>query len=260
MTRGLFDVLLDKLKGRADAVADKRREGHNRKYLIRDALLSAFAVFFMGHPSLLSFAREMHKKKKRDNVQAIFGAFKIPSDPQIRDIADRVEPKELAPVFWNCLREAGKAGLLDSYKVLEGGVLLAMDGVWYFSSSEVSCKHCLHITKDGVTTYYHSALAGTLVKPGSNDVIPVAPEMIRNGDVESEEESYEKQKQDCEMKALIRWLDEHGKEYAWLSPTFLGDDLYSKYPICRKEDRRNRLLVFVYVQAANPCLDDGMQG
>jgi hypothetical protein len=76
------------------------------------------------------------------------------------------------------------------------------------------------------TVHYHAAVATAIVKPGSNKVLPVAPEIISNNDGE--------EKQDCELKAGTRWLDAHGEEYAWLKPTLLGDDLYSNRPFCEK--------------------------
>jgi hypothetical protein len=181
----------------------------------------------------------MQKKRKRNNVQNLFGAFQIPSDPQIGSILDKIDPILLSPIFLRALEAAERRKLLESYKVLGGGVLLALDGVWYFSSNNIHCPHCLHITKDGVTTYYHSMLAATMVRPGNNNVIPIMGEPIRNTDVPApskngKEASYEKQKQDCEQKAMLRWLDLHADEYKFLKPTILGDDLYSKYPVCKK--------------------------
>jgi hypothetical protein len=81
---------------------------------------------------------------------------------------------------------------------LDGGVLPAIDGLWYHASQKVRCGHCRHITKDGERTYYHSAVTGAPVKPGNTQVIPVVPEPIRNGDGE--------EKQDCERNAGKRWL------------------------------------------------------
>jgi hypothetical protein len=37
---------------------------------------------------------------------------------------------------------AEKYGVLDRYKVLVGGVLIALDGVLYHSSEKVRCGHC----------------------------------------------------------------------------------------------------------------------
>jgi hypothetical protein len=116
---------------------------------------------------------------------------------------------------------------MGQYRVVDGGVLLALDGLWHYSSKEVHCEHCLHMTNPkGETTYYHSAVAGAIVKPGSSAVIPVMGEAIRNGDGE--------EKQDCEHEAGKRWLLAHGQEYRWLKATLLGDDLYSDHPFCER--------------------------
>jgi hypothetical protein len=76
---------------------------------------------------------------------------------------------------------------------LDGGALIALDGVWYHASEKIHCPRCPRLTKGGVTAYYHSALAGVLVRPGDTSVMPVMAEMIRNGDGE--------QKQGCELAA-----------------------------------------------------------
>ena len=55
--------------------------------------------------------------------------------------------------------------------------------------------------------------------------------MITNSDGEK--------KQDCELNAAKRWLDEHGEEYSWLNPILLGDDLYSHEPFCRQILEKN---------------------
>jgi hypothetical protein len=103
--------------------------------------------------------------------------------------------------------------------------LLALDGVWHFASEAIHCEHCLHTSKDGITTYCHSIVGATLVKPGDSVALPVMPEMIRDEDGA--------EKQDCERNAAKRCLAKHGQEYQWLSPTLLGDDLYSDYPTCK---------------------------
>jgi hypothetical protein len=61
------------------------------------------------------------------------------------------------------------------------------------------------------TTYYHSALTGAIVQPGSHSVLPVMPEMITNEDGCSQANL---EKQDCELNAGKRWLTNYGKEYA----------------------------------------------
>jgi hypothetical protein len=111
--------------------------------------------------------------------------------------------------------------------VLDGGVLIALDGVWFHSSERVHGDHCLHVTRNGKTTYYHSMTASVMARPGGEVVLPLAPEMIRNEDKERPAGSYEQQKQDCERKAAHRLLEKHGVYYKALNATLLGDDVYA---------------------------------
>jgi len=174
------------------------------------------------------YMREMRDEEKRDNAQSLFDVRGIP-DNEIRNIADGIDPSAIDRVFNDTLTATRQSGLMDEYRVLDKGVLLALDGLWYFSSEKIGCPHCLTRTaKDGKgnerVTHYHAALAGAIVKPGGARVLPVAPETIRNADGEK--------KQDCELEAGKRWLEAHAAEYAWLKPTLLGDDLYSNRPFC----------------------------
>jgi hypothetical protein len=81
--------------------------------------------------------------------------------------------------FRDGLGLAEQYGVLDQYQVLDGGVLIALDGVWYHSSEKVHCEPCLPLTKNGKKTYYHSMTAAVMVRPGGEAVLPPAPEMIR---------------------------------------------------------------------------------
>jgi hypothetical protein len=119
---------------------------------------------------------------------------------------------------------AEKYGVLEQSRLPGGGVLIALDGVWYHSSEKARCGHCLRLTKNGKTTHYRSMTAVTIVRPGGDAVLPPAPEMIRNEDTgkEGTEGSYEKRKQDCERKAAARLLEKHGKYYKTLKATVPG--------------------------------------
>jgi hypothetical protein len=142
---------------------DSRRSGHNERYKIADFLKSAFGVFFFQHQSMLDYQRRMKEKHGRNNLETVFGVTALPSDTWIRVQMDRIAPEKFSPLFEASLRIAEEAGLLAGYRVLDGGVLIVLDGVWYHASEKIHCKRCLHITKDGETTYYHSALAEPLV-------------------------------------------------------------------------------------------------
>jgi hypothetical protein len=230
MERGKLGTLVDSLSSVVDKLPE-RPEHSASKYSNRDAVNSAFSAFFFQFPSLLRYMQEMEEQEKRSNVQSMFDVKGIPSDNQIRNIADEIAPSSLSPVFNETLKIAQHSSVISEYRVLDGGVLLALDGLWYFSSKNIHCSRCLTKAvkdKNGEksTVYYHASVAGAIVKPGGNKVLPVAPEIISNKDGE--------QKQDCELKAGTRWLEAHEDEYSCLKPTLLGDDLYSNRPFCEK--------------------------
>jgi hypothetical protein len=251
MGRGIFSQIVGNVEEVGKELPDSRREGHNLQYELLDALKSAFSVFFFQYPSMLQFQRAMKEKKKRNNVETLMKVGEIPTDTQIKTLLDDIEPEAMSELFNKNLKTVDKYHVIDEYRVLDGGVLLALDGVWYHSSENIHCKRCLHQEKDGVTTYYHSALAGTIVKPGSGAVLPVMPEMISNEDGT--------EKQDCELKAGKRWLRKYGKEYAWLKATILGDDLFSNYPFCTAVLKEGMSFIFTCKSASHPWLSETVE-
>jgi hypothetical protein len=141
---------------------------------------------------------------------------KIPTSNRIRDLLDDIEPSALAPVMDYGIELAREQGVLDKYRVLDGEIPVAIDGVWYFSSPEIHCPHCLHIAKDGETTYYHDVMAAAIVKYDSRVVLPLMPAFIRNEDGT--------EKQDCERNAAKRYIKTREERLKALNPVFLGDD------------------------------------
>ena len=240
--------MLKNLELAGDGLVDNRREGFDLKYKLTDALKSALSVFFFQHPSMLDFQVKMKEKLKRSNLETVMQVKEIPSNVQITTLLDGINPDSVGGIFNQNLHTVDEWGSLKDFRCLDGGVLLAMDGVWYFSSQQIHCNHCLHTTKDDITTYYHSALAGAIVRPGNTAVLPVAPEMISNTDGA--------EKQDCELNAAKRWLSKHAEEYKWLSPTLLGDDLYSNYPFCKEVLEKGYSFIFTCKDNSHPWLTE----
>jgi len=252
MERGKLGTLVDCLSAAVDKLP-ARPEYSASRYTNRDAVNSAFAAFFFQFPSLLRYMREMQEQEKRDNVQSLFDIKGIPSDNQIRNIVDVIEPSVISGVFNETLKAVQLSGVINEYRVLDGGVLLAVDGLWYFSSENIHCPHCLSKRvkdKEGQerTEYYHAAVAVAVVKPGCNKVLPLGGETIRNSDGEK--------KQDCEIKAGKRWLEAHAREYEWLKPTLLGDDLYSNRPFCQKIVEKGLSFIFTCKKESHQWLTE----
>ncbi|MHB9293248.1 hypothetical protein Holit_02369 [Hollandina sp. SP2] len=95
-----------------EKVPDMRRARGNLKYRLLHGIKSACAVFFFLHPSLLDFQREMKEKRKRDNLETLFGVTAIPRDNQIRTLLDGIEPSVMGAVFEQNLRIAEEGGCL----------------------------------------------------------------------------------------------------------------------------------------------------
>ena len=202
------------------------RKGKNTTYTMVDAALSAFAVFFLQSPSFLEYQRSLEQTRGENNARTLFGAHDIPSDNQIRTLLDATDPAAVEPLFAYLFSALEQAGVVDTYRSVGGAVLLALDGTEYCSSPTIHCAHgSTRQHTNGKVTYYHAALTPVLVKPGCDQVIPLAPAFIRPQDGA--------QKQDCELNAAKRWLVAHGEECARLKAIILGDDLYCHEPFCR---------------------------
>ena len=172
------ESLIKQINHGMEALPDSR-VGTNTTYEMRDAALSAFSTFFMQSPSFLHQQRSMEKKRGISNVNTLFGAHKIPSDNQIRNLMDTLSARHFYPIYRRIFAELSKDGYFESFKVLDKQVLLAFDGTEYFSSTRIHCECCSTAKqKDGNTRYYHNAVTPVIVSPNQSQVIPLVPEFV----------------------------------------------------------------------------------
>jgi len=223
-----FDQLVGQLRQRFADFAD-RRKGKNTQYSMEDIALSAFSVFFTQCPSFLAHQKAMEKNKGRSNAQSLFQIDRIPTPEHIRDMLDPVEPAELFPVYDSVYEALKERGVLDDFRGVNGTRLIALDGTWYFSSKSqnIHCPRCSSLNhKNGEVTHFHSAITPVIIGPGQPYAIPLRPEFIVPQDGH--------EKQDCEINASKRWLENHSAFYRTGNDTLLGDDLYAHQPFCRR--------------------------
>jgi len=216
----------------------EHRTGTNIQYELADAGMGAFSVFFMQCPSFLARQRELKLQKGRSNAEKLFGLRGIPSDNQIRNLLDPVEPSHLERNYRRVFQALERNGIVKGFRSYSEQLLIALDGTEYFSSKEIHCENCSQrILQNGKTNYYHSALTPVIVQPGREQVISLEPEFIVPQDGH--------EKQDCEIQAGKRWLEKNGDFYAKRGATLLGDDLYSRQPYCQllKDKRLHFILV-----------------
>lgn len=95
-------------------------------------------------------------------------------------------------------------------------------------------------------TYFHSAITPVIVAPGNPNVIALTPEFI------TPQDGYDKQ--DCEQAAAKRWLIAYGAEFEDTPVTLLGDDLYSKQPLCELALAQGFNFIFTCLPESHPAL------
>ena len=167
------DSLIATLRDRFDAVADVRRQA-SCQFSLTDTLTTAFAMFSLKEPSLLSF----EERCDEEAIDRLFGIDKVPSDSQMREILDGIDIEPLNEAFADLFYELQRGGMLKKWVFDRGHYLLSIDRTGYFCSSKVRCNHCLERKVGGSTPYHHAAVAAVLTHPETKEVIPLAIEPI----------------------------------------------------------------------------------
>jgi len=214
------DALYGLLGGSFARVPDPRRAGS--PIPLRDALMSAFALFALKDPSLLAF----DQRRSDGNLKAVFGIGQIPSDTQMREILDEVDPERLRSSFGDVFRQLQRGKALEPFVFYGGAYLLSLDGTGYFSSPTIRCDSCqVKEHQDGSVTYQHQMLGAVIVHPDLKEVIPLAPEPIQKQDGQS--------KNDCERNAAKRLLPKIRRQHPHLEFIVVEDGLASNGPHVR---------------------------
>ena len=229
-----------------------KRTGKNRVYSMEDAALGAFAVFHTQSPSFLAHQTMMQQARGKSNAQTLFGMREIPTDNHIRSLLDGVAPSYAFPLFERVFNELEALGQLDSFRLPSGELLIALDGTQYHHSENIHCRQCT-VTKhaNGQTSYAHTVITPVVVTPGHNQVIALEPEFIVPQDGHA--------KQDCEQAAARRWIATYAGRYRERNVTLLGDDLYSRQPLCEQILAAGLNFIFVCKPSSHPTLYEWLE-
>ena len=218
-----FDALMQTLSQEFERLPDHRR--NNTSYPLADVLRSAFAMFSLKSPSLLSF-REQTRQERR-NLRAIYHIQDIPSDTQMRATLDPLAPEPLRVLFTTLFARLAEAGVVKQYQYWPRHVIVAIDGVEHFSSTKVHCPHCTTRThRTGATSYHHAGLAAVLLHPDHEEVFPLDFEPVLNQDGAT--------KNDCERNAAKRLCAALHARYSGLPILLVEDALYANAPHLRQ--------------------------
>ncbi len=197
------------------------------RHKIHDVLMSGFAMMYFQDPSLLQFQKRLEDGIHNNNLKTLFHVESIPKDSQMKEIIDEVDTRELEPLFEDFFRALQRGKHHEQYQFLGGYYLISIDGSGYFGSDKINCPGCLKKeSKKGKVRYEHQIVQAAIIHPDKRQVIPLAPEEVRNTDG--------KDKQDCEINAGKRLISKIRKAHPKLKIIIVADSLYSKQPFIEK--------------------------
>jgi hypothetical protein len=108
-----FDALIERARQRFETLAEPRR---SPSFPLADTLMAGLALFCLKDPSLLAFCG----RSVDHNLRSVFGLQAVPSDTQMREILDAVDPHGLRPAFRDVFRQLQRGKVLEPYVFLEG--------------------------------------------------------------------------------------------------------------------------------------------
>ena len=152
-------TVVDTIRDVLCALPDARKGGNNQHQTMGDGALGAFSVFFLQSPSFLDFQVHMQKARGLNNAGSLFGIERVPSMQQIRNLLDPVSPAHVAPLFMELVEPIVAAGGLATHRVLDGRLLVALDGTEHHCSEAIGCPQCsMRTLANGKTQYDHTAV------------------------------------------------------------------------------------------------------
>ena len=235
-----FGSLRKKISGCLQSISEHRQREKIR-HSIHDVFMSGFAMMFFQDPSILQFQKRLEEGIHNNNLKTLFQVKSIPKDSQMKQVIDEVDSTELEPVFKEFFMALQRGKHLEQYRFLEGYYLTSMDGTGYFSSEEIRCRGCLRKeSKKGTVRYEHQIVQAAVMHPDMREVIPLAPEAVKNTDGNK--------KQDCEIEAGKRLLKKIRNSHHRLKLIIVADSLYSKQPFI-EETKANRMSYILAAKA-----------
>ena len=246
------EALYKNIRSTFDTISEHRKNTANIRVSLPDALMSGLAVFALKFPSLLQFDKIRNDNIKLENLKNLFSLKTVPSDTQMRDILDQVDPESIRPAFAKVFKELQRGNELRKFQYLDDHYLLALDGTGIFGSSKVSCSHCIEKNhQSGKKAYYHQLLGASIIHPDIKQVIPLCPEPILNQDGAK--------KQDSERKATKRWLKKFRQDHSKLKAIVIEDALASNGPHIKELEKRNLRYILGVKEKSNKTLFSQVQ-
>jgi hypothetical protein len=161
--------------------------------------------------------------------QALFHVETCPHGDTLDETYKRLDVPQVQAVVTGTVETLIRKKVLDRYRLRGRYFLVAIDGTGVLTFPERHCPHCLTVTHNGHTTYYHPILEAKLVTY-DGFVFSLMTEFVENP-------GEHPTKQDCELKAFYRLADRLKRRFPRLPICLLLDGLFAGGPtfsICEK--------------------------
>jgi len=198
-----------------------------------------------------------------ENVNRLAGTAQtsLPVNKTLSHFLGHVGSGPLAQLRTRLLRRLMRNKVLD-FTRLAGAFVIAVDGTGFLSFGERHCDHCLVHEHESHTVYLHPVLEAKLVAP-EGLALSIASEFIENPGPAQEKtqtlETYEKVKQDCELKAFPRLAAELKSAFPQTRLCLAGDALLACGPVFAECAQRDWLYVLTFKRGRTPVLWDEFQ-
>jgi len=161
--------------------------------------------------------------------EALFCVETCPHGDTLDETCSRLSVTEVQAVVTGSVETLIRRKVLYPYRLRDRYFLVAIDGTGVLTFPERHCPHCLTVTHNGHTTYYHPILEAKLVTH-AGFVFSLLTEFIENP-------GEHPTKQDCELKAFYRLANCLKRRFPRLPICLLLDGLFAGGPtfsICEK--------------------------
>lgn len=232
---------------------------------------------FLGWWGLLLFLLKLGSRRQLDfklrdlelaaleNINRLAGTEQtsLPVNKTLSHFLAHVGSSPLAQLRTRLLRHLMRNKVLD-FTRLESAFVIAIDGTGYLSFGQWHCDHCLVQKHESHTVYLHPVLEAKLVAP-EGLALSIATEFIENTGLTEEKNknkslaSYEKIKQDCELKAFTRLAAELKSAFPQTRLCLAGDSLLACGPVFAECAQRAWLYVLTLKQGRTPALWEEFQ-
>lgn len=161
--------------------------------------------------------------------EALFRVESCPHGDTLNATYSRLTVAQIQAVVTGSVETLIRRKVLYRYRLRGRYFLVAIDGTGVLTFPERHCPHCLTMTHNGHTTYYHPILEAKLITR-DGFVFSLLTEFIENPGQYPD-------KQDCELKAFYRLADRLKRRFPRLPLCLLLDGLFAGGPtfsICEK--------------------------